>query len=195
MLRAGLEPASSRLEVDNRKPFRPAAAWYVAVVRCGRVAGSKPRPRRASPDNRATSARDDRDQQIHQGSNPGLRGWSSPCCRYTTDLCLGRGGRPGSNGRSRAGHPVLFQTELRPREICPAGVEPAASAIAGRRSRPLSYGHLKPPAGFEPAPRPYKGRVLPLTLRRLDVHGDGGGRTRNLPGASGLLCHVSFIPR
>ena len=25
----------------------------------------------------------------------------------------------------------------------------------------------EPPAGIEPAPRPYKGRVLPLTLRRL----------------------------
>ena len=40
-----------------------------------------------------------------------------------------------------------------------------------------------------------KGACLPLTLRRLGVHGDGGSRTRNRPGASGLLCHLSFIPR
>ena len=32
-------------------------------------------------------------RQTRQDSNPGPRGWSSLCCRYTTDL---RGGRPGS---------------------------------------------------------------------------------------------------
>src|SRR3954471_24480708 len=73
--------------------------------------------------------------------------------------------------------------ELRSHEICPAGIEPAFSAVPGRRSSPLSYGHVfrarsrafvkillhkrggacgpaEPPAGVEPAPRPYKGRVL-----------------------------------
>ena len=40
-----------------------------------------------------------------------------------------------------------------------------------------------------------KGACLPLTLRRRDVYGDGGSRTRNLPGASGLLCHSELHPR
>src|SRR5262245_40027490 len=52
----------------------------------------------------------------------------------------------------------------------------SAPAVSERCS-PLSYGHPEPPAGIEPAPRPYKGRVLPLTLRRLD--GDGGSRTHS----------------
>ena len=47
------------------------------------------------------------------------------------------------------------------RVIRPAGFEPASSAPARRRSDPLSYERMKePPAGVEPAPRPYKGRVL-----------------------------------
>jgi hypothetical protein len=50
----------------------------------------------------------------------------------------------------------------------------------------------EPPAGVEPAPRPYKGRVLPLTLRRPS--GDGGSRTHDLLVASETLCHQSFIP-
>src|SRR5919199_1887836 len=45
--------------------------------------------------------------------------------------------------------------------IRPAGVEPAASAFAGQRSRSTELRACeKPPAGVEPAPRPYDGRVL-----------------------------------
>lgn len=52
-------------------------------------------------------------------------------------------------------------SELHPRGARPAGLEPASSAVAGQRSAPLSYGRVKePPAGVEPAPRPYDGRVL-----------------------------------
>ena len=53
----------------------------------------------------------------------------------------------------------------------PPGLEPGVL--------PLHYvpSNVEPPAGVEPALRPYKGRVLPLTLRRLD--GDGGSRTRS----------------
>src|SRR3954454_24298324 len=62
-------------------------------------------------------------------------------------------GRPGSNGPLPSGAPGLVPL----------------SYIRMEHAR-LSYGRLKePPAGFEPAPRPYDGRVLPLTLRRLEV--------------------------
>ena len=47
-------------------------------------------------------------EQARQGSNPGRRGWSSLCCRYTTGLWRGSG-RPGSNGPLRSGVPVLFR--------------------------------------------------------------------------------------
>ena len=50
----------------------------------------------------------------------------------------------------------------------------------------------EPPAGIEPAPRPYKGRVLPLTLRR---HGWRRQESNlRLLGASEMLCHQSFVP-
>jgi hypothetical protein len=51
----------------------------------------------------------------------------------------------------------------------------------------------KPPAGVEPAPRPYKGRVLPLTLRRQG--GDGRSRTRASSVQARCSNHQSFIPK
>ena len=61
---------------------------------------------------------------------------------------------------------------------------------------PLHHGPRstqEPPAGVEPAPRPYKGRVLPLTLRRPD---EWRRRESNplLLGASEVLRHQSFVP-
>jgi hypothetical protein len=122
------------------------------------------------------------DQQTRQDSNPDLRGWSSPCFLLHHGLSkrTARIERASPEWRSGA-----LPAELRPRvnAIRPAGLEPATSAVAGRRSVPLSYGRVggatgwgrappggsrarpvlrerEPPAGFEPAPRPYKGRVL-----------------------------------
>jgi hypothetical protein len=69
-------------------------------------------------------------------------------------------GRPGSNGPPRGGAPVLFPLSYVREVVRPAGFEPAAPAVAGQCSAPLSYGRVEPPAGVEPAPRPYKGRVL-----------------------------------
>src|SRR4051794_31795459 len=58
---------------------------------------------------------------------------------------------------------------------------------------PLSFGLTKePPAGVEPTPRPYDGRVLPFTLRRLD--GDGGTRTHIDLVASEVLFQLSDVP-
>jgi hypothetical protein len=51
----------------------------------------------------------------------------------------------------------------------------------------------KPPAGIEPAPRPYKGRVLPLTLRRQRWRWQESNL--RLLVASEVLCHQSFIPK
>ncbi len=71
-----------------------------------------------------------------------------------------------------------------PSELRPPSGTPGWSQTSGLYRRraalcSLSYGRVgkEPPAGVEPAPRPYKGRVLPLTLRRQD--GDGGSRTRS----------------
>ena len=43
-----------------------------------------------------------------------------------------------------------------------------AAARGGGKPPPVREAR-EPPAGIEPAPRPYKGRVLPLTLRRQEV--------------------------
>ena len=94
---------------------------------------------------------------------------------------------------SPGGAPVLFRLSYV--AICPAGVEPASSAVARRRSST----ELRASESLRQESNPHLGRTkgacLPLTLRRLDVHGDGGSRTRDLPGASGLLGQLSFIPR
>ena len=75
---------------------------------------------------------------------------------------------------------VLFRLSHVREVVRPAGVEPAASAFARQRSRPLSYGRLceEPPAGVEPAPRPYDGRVLAVDTTEARS-GDGGSRTRS----------------
>ena len=51
----------------------------------------------------------------------------------------------------------------------------------------------EPPAGIEPAPRPYKGRVLPLTLRRQRWRRQESN-LRPLV-ASEVLYHQSFVPK
>jgi hypothetical protein len=48
---------------------------------------------------------------------------------------------PHRTGNLRAGDPALYRLSYI-REIRPAGVEPAAPAVAERRSSPLSYGRL-----------------------------------------------------
>jgi hypothetical protein len=165
-LRAGLEPATCRLGVDNRNRSGPQQQVYVAVVGCGRMRGVEPHgPRAALPiDNRAAPARDDRAWQTRQDSNPDLRGWSSPCSRYTTGL---RSGRPGSNGPPRSGAPMLFPLSYVREVGRPAGVEPATSGFAGRRSPPLSYRRMR---SLRQDSNPHFGHTtgacLPLTLRR-----------------------------
>jgi hypothetical protein len=89
-------------------------------------------------------------------------------------------GRPGSNGRPRSGAPVLCRLSY----VRETPGRSRTGDLCRRRAAlcPLSYGRVKePPAGIEPAPRPYKGRVLAVdtTEARSDRDGDGGSRTRS----------------
>src|SRR5881296_297797 len=88
-------------------------------------------------------------EQARQGSNPDQRGWSSPCFRLHHGPV--QSGRPGSNGSPRSGAPVLFRLSY-VREV----VRPARM-------------YEEPPAGVEPAPRPYKGRVLAVDTTEARV--------------------------
>jgi hypothetical protein len=51
----------------------------------------------------------------------------------------------------------------------------------------------EPPAGVEPAPRPYKGRVLAVDTTEAE-HGDGRSRTDIFLVASEALVLLSYIP-
>ena len=106
-------------------------------------------------------------RQARQESNPDRRGWSSSCS--VTPRAF-ESGRPGSNGPLRSGVPALSLLSYIRMKCTYARLEsnqrPPPSQ--GGALSPLSYERSKePPAGVEPAPRPYDGRMLPLTLRRL----------------------------
>jgi hypothetical protein len=53
----------------------------------------------------------------------------------------------------------------------------------------------EPPAGVEPALRPYKGRVLAVDTTEACEHGDGRSRTDIFLGASEVLDLVELHPR
>ena len=125
-------------------------------------------------------------EQARQGSNPDHRGWSSPCFR----LHHGPGsGRPGSNGSPRSGVrcPLSYVRDARldsNRRLC----RRRASAL------PLSYERMEPPAGVEPAPRPYKGRVLAVDTTEARVE-TVGSRTRHRPRCKRGALPVELHPR
>jgi hypothetical protein len=84
-------------------------------------------------------------------------------------------GRPGSNGRPRSGAPVLCRLSY----VRETPGRSRTGDLCRRRAAlcPLSYGRVKePPAGIEPAPRPYKGRVLAVDTTEARG-GDGRSRT------------------
>ncbi len=163
MLRAGLEPATCRLGVDNRNRSGPQQE-----VRRGREmrsdSGFEPHgliaQRRLSKDNRAAPARDDPvDEAGLPGVEPGPARLELAVLPFTPQAYAERTTR--IERASPEWRPGALPSELRPRSGTPGWSR--TSGLCRRRTAlsPLSYGRMKePPAGFEPAPRPYKGRVL-----------------------------------
>ena len=99
---------------------------------CG-VETARPRGPLYHRDNRAASARDD---LVVEAGPPGLE--PGPTRLELAVLPLHhrpmQSGRPGSNGPPRSGAPVLFLLSYVRENVRPAGVEPAASAVAEQRS-------------------------------------------------------------
>ena len=92
--------------------------------------------------------------------------------------------------------PGALPSELRPPSGTPGWNR--TSGLCRRRTAlsPLSYGRMKePPAGVEPAPRPYKGRVLAVDTTEARVSGDGRSRTDIFLVASEALVQLSYIPQ
>jgi hypothetical protein len=110
-------------------------------------------------DNRAAPAATEV-QQARQDSNPDRRGWSSPCCSLHHEPVQKK-----RTTRVERASPELRSGAL-PAELHPprkhARLESNQRPLPSQSSAlPLSYGReQEPPAGVEPAPRPYKGRVL-----------------------------------
>ncbi len=99
----------------------------------------------------------ERAEQARQDSNPDQRGWSSPCSRYTTGL------QKRTTRIERASpewRPGALPSELRPREHArlESNQRPLPSQSSALSTELRAW--KEPPAGIEPAPRPYKGRVL-----------------------------------
>jgi hypothetical protein len=147
MLRAGFEPATCRLGVENGNVAGPQQKERRGRGMRSGADSNRSEPAKAAhalPDNRAASARDkgaacrrrpsgragiattsvcaaDQERrlllcarrQTRQDSNPDLRGWSSPCSRYTTGL------RKRTTRLERAfpeWRPGALPTELHPHE-------------------------------------------------------------------------------
>jgi hypothetical protein len=162
-LRAGLEPATCRIGVDNRAvPARSREVRRGHELRSGR--GVEPHRRSSvqplSPDNRAAPARDDLvDEAGLPGVEPGPARLELAVLPFTPQAYRERTTR--IERASPEWRPGALPSELRPRSGTPGWSR--TSGLCRRRTAlsPLSYGRRKePPAGVEPAPRPYKGRVL-----------------------------------
>jgi hypothetical protein len=136
----------------------------VAVVGCDRYAELNRTALAALPGD--NPSRSGPRRQIRQDSNPDRRGWSSLCFRL-------------HHGPSRC---ARLESNQQPPH-------------SHRGALPLSYGRLtmEPPAGVEPAPRPYKGRVLAVDTTEA-WNGDGGSRTHSFLVASEALCPQSIVP-
>jgi hypothetical protein len=150
VLRAGLEPATCRLGVDNRNhPARSREVRRGHELRSGR--GVEPQRctsvQPLSPDNRAAPARDDLAWTGLPGVEPGPARLELAVLPFTPQAF--ESGRPGSNGPPRGGAPVLFRLSY-------VRVTPPGAARDGRSLRQDSNPHLGRT----------KGACLPLTLRR-----------------------------
>ena len=158
MLRAGLEPATCRLGVDNRSRSGPQQEVRRGrEMRSGR--GVEPQRRTSvqplSPDNRAASARDDLVVGAGPpGVEPGPARLELAVLPFTPRACAERTTR--IERVSPEWRPGALPSELRPRSGTPGWT---------RIRRPP----CEPPVGVEPAPRPYKGRVLAVDTTEAKV--------------------------
>ena len=147
-----------------------------------------------SPDNRAASARDDLVVGAGPpGVEPGPARLELAVLPFTPQACAERTTR--IERVSPEWRPGALPSELRPRSGTPDWSR--TSGLCRRRTAlsPLSYGRTKePPAGVEPAPRPYKGRVLAVDTTEARVSGDGRSRTDIFLVASEALVQLSYIP-
>jgi hypothetical protein len=159
-LRAGLEPATCRLGVDNRNRSGPQQE-----VRRGREVRSECGIETARPKGRSSTEITEplRPATIVDAAGPpGLE--PGPTRLELVVLPLHHGPVKRTTRIERASpewRPGALPSELRPRSGTPGWSR--TSGLCRRRTAlfPLSYGRTKePPAGVEPAPRPYKGRVL-----------------------------------
>ena len=79
-------------------------------------------------------------------------------------------GRPGSNGPPRSGAPVLFRLSYVRLRYARLESNQRPLPSQGRTlSAELGAREQEPPAGFEPTPRPYKGRVLAVDTTEAKV--------------------------
>ena len=123
-----------------------------------------------SPDNRAAPARDDLVVQAGlPGVEPGPARLELAVLPFTPQACAERTTR--IERVSPEWRPGALPSELRPRSGTPGWSR--TSGLCRRRTAlsRLSYGRKKkePPAGVEPAPRPYKGRVLAVDTTEARV--------------------------
>ncbi len=171
-LRAGLEPATCRLGVDNRNRSGPQQKVRRGhEMRSGR--GVEPQRRTSvqplAPDNRAAPARDDLVVEAGlPGVEPGPARLELAVLPFTPRASAERTTR--IERVSPEWRPGALPSELRPRSGTPGWSR--TSGLCRRRTAlsPLSYGRMKePPAGVEPAPRPYKGRVLAVDTTEARV--------------------------
>ena len=121
-----------------------------------------------SPDNRAASASDRGDSAGLPGVEPGPARLELAVLPFTPQACAERTTR--IERVSPEWRPGALPSELRPRSGTPGWTR--TSGLCRRRTAlsPLSYGRTEePPAGVEPAPRPYKGRVLAVDTTEAKV--------------------------
>ena len=182
--------------VDNRPAGPQQRGRRGRVVRSG-ARSRTARPRRAAlpRDNRTAPARDDvksKPARIRtRACEVGARRAA------VTPRACARSGR----GLESNGPPA----EWRLRCCCKASRAPSADACcragadpeAGNRCVPRTLcpelGREEPPAGVEPAPRPYKGRVLAVDTTEARRWRRRESNPHPL-GASEALCQLSFIP-
>ena len=187
-LRAGLEPATCRLGVDNRNRSGPQQVRSSRLNLLRYVAESN----RFAIDNRTARPATNHPSRPARTRTRPARLELAVLPLYTTGL---ESRRPGSNGVLVAVSARCSSDELRPPKWY-ARLEsnqrplPSQSSALSTELRAWE----EPPAGVEPAPRPYKGRVLAVdtTEAKVETAGVEPAPPRCKRGCSSMQ---SFIPK